>query len=74
MSDILTPTFEEVAKALEQKVKDLEAAFDALSILKFALEDKLINAQNKNQQLREPLRTSEKVRTQAVQLFFATTV
>lgn len=71
MADLPITSFEEIAKALEQKVKDYEVAFDALANGNLVLQEQLANAQNEVERLRAALRTSEEVREQTEQLLIA---
>ena len=80
MADLPRPTFEEIAKALEEKVKDQEVELQLMNAIKVTLEVQLTEANNEVEQLRAALRTSEQARLQAEEALteahtlFATTV
>jgi len=67
MADFPRRTFEEVAKALEQKVKDQDVELQLQTGVNAALDLQLATAQNEVEQLRAALRTSEESRLQVEQ-------
>ena len=67
MADLPRPSFEEIAKAVEEKVKDQEVELRMMDAIKVTLEDQLTEANNKVEQLKAALRTSEQGRLQAEQ-------
>jgi hypothetical protein len=67
MEDLPRPTFEELAKALEEKVKDQEVELQIMTSIQTTLEIQLTDANNQVEQLRAALRSSEQGRLQAEQ-------
>jgi sensor histidine kinase YesM len=65
MADLPRPTYEEIAKALEEKVNDQEVELQLMNAVKVTLEVQLTEANNEVEQLRAALRTSEQARLQA---------
>jgi len=67
MADLPRPSFEEIAKALEQKVKDQAVELQLQTALTTTVEHQLADAQTELAQLRAALRTSEESRLQVEQ-------
>jgi hypothetical protein len=67
MADLPRPTFEELAKALEEKVKDQEVELQVIRDLNITLEVLLTDVNNEVEQLRAALQSSEQGRLQAEQ-------